>query len=98
MKIPDLSKRFCNQCLWQEDAPQFLSVCPDSKDGKHRLRPKYLWAGVVLSTFFDVRSEDTAIRLFGEACADNYILARRFSPEEIAALQHGARLELRITK
>ena len=41
----EMKARVCNQCLLTEDHPEFETRCPGTKTGKHRLRPRVLWAG-----------------------------------------------------
>jgi hypothetical protein len=100
VKIPDTSARTCNQCLLSKDHPDFTPECSATTDHKHRLRPMDIWAGVLLASTFDIRSEKTAIRFFGESCFDDgaYACARRLTAEEVAALRTGGSLELRVVQ
>ena len=95
----EMKVRVCNQCLLTEDHPEFESRCPGTKTGKHRLRPRVLWAGVVLSATFDIRSEAAAIGYLDEGCwdANFYALARVITSAEIAQIRKGEKtLELRL--
>lgn len=94
-----MKARTCNQCLLSENHPDFTPKCPDTANGKHRLRPTVVWAGVVVVDCFDIRSEATALRFFGDGCWDSewYALARLLTGAEIAQLRKGEKkLELRL--
>jgi len=101
ISIPETDSRVCSRCLEQTGTPNFGQTCtaPNAKGGKHNLKRRTLWAGVVIDAPWDMTSQRQALRYFGECCWDecHYAIVRTFSPEETRALQTGkAKLELKV--
>lgn len=83
--------RTCMVCLYDEGSPQLDQNC------KRRFTTKRMWAAIVVCDLWGrVKSEDSALRLFGELCFDRsfYEAARVLTNEEIAAVLRG---EMKLT-
>ena len=91
----------CGYCLCEATDPEFPAHCPDSEKGQHRLFKPELWAGLVVTDFFNMRSERSAMQCLGEGCwqPHDYQTARRLSQDEVLALLSGkARLRICLEK
>jgi hypothetical protein len=89
MDLPNLDAKVCSRCLWSENSPDFKTPCEASSDGKHRLRSRKIWFGVLSDAFYDIHSPETAKRALGESgyTRHAYLLAQQFTDAEIQALR-----------
>jgi hypothetical protein len=91
--------RVCRKCCLHEGETE-EKLCPVGSDTcKHQFVKQTMWAGLVTSVWFDVRSLKTAKSLFGESCFDpeSYEDVRQISVEEAQLIRAGkARLVISI--